>query len=253
VASVTSTSQSRREKHRAQTIDEIKAAARDLLIEAGPSGISLRAIARKMGMSAPGLYRYFPSLEALITELCADLYQELGAAMSQACQEFPDTILTARLPAAARAFRGWAVSHRAEFTLMFASLAPGTVMSSACVVRPLDPDQEPYKSMLSFSRVFGTMFHQLYHQSDAERGFALRTPAIPPLSPQLREEIQRCAGAIGADVPIEFAYIFHSFWIRLYGLVTMEVFGQLPVIEQTEALLEAEIFAMADQLGIRPS
>ena len=242
---------SRREKQRADTINEIKTAARDLLTESGPTGVSLRAIARTLGMSAPALYRYFPSLDALITALCTDLYTDLCQYMMDECDQLPETELVGRLIVAARGFRRWAVNHRTEFSLMFASLLPGALIASpGCGAATLDPETEPYKSMLGFSRIFGGMFNAIYHQTDAERGFTLTTPPLPPLTDALRDEVLRCVQAIGADVPIEYAYQFHSFWIRLYGLVAMEVFGQLPVLEQGEALLDAEIYSMAGELGV---
>jgi AcrR family transcriptional regulator len=56
---------------------EIKAVARAHLVRSGPAGISLRAIARDMGITAPALYRYYPALDSLILELCTDLHVEL--------------------------------------------------------------------------------------------------------------------------------------------------------------------------------
>ncbi|HLN69148.1 MAG TPA: helix-turn-helix domain-containing protein, partial [Streptosporangiaceae bacterium] len=56
---------SRRDRLRAATTEEIIQTARRLLVRSGPEAMSLRAIAREMGMTAPGLYRYFDSHEAL--------------------------------------------------------------------------------------------------------------------------------------------------------------------------------------------
>src|SRR5258705_7881123 len=67
----------RRERLRTATVAEIKDHGRRLLTNGGPTAISLRAIARDMGMTAPAIYRYFPSLEALVHELTEDLYDEL--------------------------------------------------------------------------------------------------------------------------------------------------------------------------------
>lgn len=204
-----------------------------------------------MGISAAGLYRYFPSLEALLAELCADFYRELAEYMQHECDALADNDLTEKLRTAARAFRRWAVTHRLEFTLMFASIAPGAVLAGpGTTSSDLDPESEPYRSMLAFSRVFGEIFNGAYHQSEAERGFALTPPTIPPLTPGLKAEIERSSLAIGAHVPLEVGYVLHSFWIRLYGLVAMEVFGQLPLVDQGEALLEAEMAVMAGQLGV---
>ena len=60
---------SRRDRVRAATVQEIKRTARRVLVDSGADGLSLRAIARDMGMTAPALYRYFPSREELIVAL----------------------------------------------------------------------------------------------------------------------------------------------------------------------------------------
>src|SRR3979409_361911 len=69
----------RRAGLRAATIDEIIQTARQLLVKDGPEAVSLRAIAREMGMTAPGLYRYFGSYEEMHRYLCAKIFTELGA------------------------------------------------------------------------------------------------------------------------------------------------------------------------------
>lgn len=242
---------SRREQQRADTQAEIKTVARELLNEAGPDGISLRAIARRMGMSAPALYRYFPSLEALVTDLCVDLYAELRAFMLANADTRPEDDMIGRLLVVARSFREWSVANRTEFSLMFASLNEGAMIAPPHAGRAgLDPDAEPYRSLVRFSRVFCDMFNQVLKQTPAERGYSLATPTIPPLTPGLRAEVIECSRAMGLDTSIEYSYTFMSFWVRLYGLVTMEVFGQLPIVEQAAALLEAEIYVMAGQLGV---
>ena len=242
----------RREKNRIATQADIKATARDLLIETGPTGVSLREIARRLNMSAPAIYRYYDGLEALLSALCVDLYTELRETLLSDMDAHPPEDLLDRVLTAARSFRRWAVTHQAEFIFMFASRAPGAVIThQGDTAAVLDPDTEPYRSMLAFSNVFGNVFNRIYHQSDQERGYPLHTPRIPRLSPGLRDEIHRCSEAIGIrDMPIEFAYTFHSFWIRLYGLVSMEVFGQLPVIRHAGDLLEAELQDMADHFGV---
>ena len=75
---------SRRDRLRAATIEEIIATARRLLVASGPEAVSLRAIAREMGMTAPGLYRYFGSHEDLVRHVIAGIFTELGADIGQA-------------------------------------------------------------------------------------------------------------------------------------------------------------------------
>ncbi|MEV0650559.1 TetR/AcrR family transcriptional regulator [Phytomonospora sp. NPDC050363] len=235
----------RRERVRNATVAEIKAVARRQLTADGPLAISLRAIARDMGMSAPALYRYFPSLEALLVALCVDLYDELRAFMETACDELAEDDHIGRVLVAARSFRSWAVSHRPEFTLMFASVDLHHNTDSH-----LDPTAEPHAAATRFSQVFGRIFGELYRQTDEERGFPLPLPTVPPMSAELQGELMACSQTIGADVPMEFAYIFLTYWIRLYGVVAMEVYGQLPVVNHPDLLFNAMLAEMAAQLQV---
>ena len=75
---VTPMAPTRRDRMRAATMDEITATARRLLVEQGPDAASLRAIAREMGMTAPGLYRYYGSREELLRHVIATIFRELS-------------------------------------------------------------------------------------------------------------------------------------------------------------------------------
>ena len=240
---VTPKTPGRRERVRNATVAEIKEVARAQLAGEGPQGISLRAIARDMGMSTPALYRYFPSLEALVVALCVDLYEELGAYMLAACGELGEHDYIGRLLVAARSFRAWAVAHRNEFTLMFSSAVTATHGAA-------DTGEEPHAAATRFSRIFGVLFEALFRQSDAERGFPLPEPNVPPMSDRLAAEVAGCVHMIGADVPPGFAYVFMSYWIRLYGQVAMEVYGQLPVVAHPDELFDAMLFEMAGLLNV---
>ena len=122
----------RRDRVRAATTEEIKQTARRILVEQGPDAVSLRAIAREMGMTAPGLYRYFSSREDLIRGVIADIFTEMAAGVDQAIhgtgqepgQDDRD-LMTAKMIAACRAFRDWSLAHRGEFGLVFGSPLPG--------------------------------------------------------------------------------------------------------------------------------
>ena len=65
-------------------MDEITATARRLLVEQGPDAMSLRAIAREMGMTAPGLYRYYGSREELLRHVIATIFRELSGDIHRA-------------------------------------------------------------------------------------------------------------------------------------------------------------------------
>ena len=98
--------QLRRERLRREMIDEIIGTARLLLEKDGPSAISVRAIARQVGVTAPAIYRYFPSLDALMSALNESVLSELSATVESARYQSGGMAL---------AFRGWAFDHPASF------------------------------------------------------------------------------------------------------------------------------------------
>lgn len=223
----------RRDRLREDTLVTIKELARQQLVESGPAGIHLRAIAREMGMTAPGLYRYFASLDELVTALIVECYAELTAQMEQARDGFPPEELLGRLLAASRAFRGWSVAHPAEFGLILGAPVPGFARP------PVGPVEEAADR---FGKVFRGIFVQLWQR----RPFAVPDPA--DLDPRLPAELKRIsAGPLG---PSEL-YVFVACWVRLYGAVAMEVFGQLKwAVEEGEALFETELRQLSRLLGM---
>jgi AcrR family transcriptional regulator len=235
---------SRRERLRAATLDEIKQTARRRLVADGPAAISLRAVARDLGLTAAALYRYFPSLDALVEELCADLYLELSEAIvaardtaGRAAPEDP----AAPLVAACRAFRRWSVAHPAEFALMFGSPLPG--------VADFDMECAVHRAGLSFSTAFLDAFVALWQAR----------PAPSVTAPDLAADAQLAAvagplvAAAGEVLPPEALRMYLSGWTRLYGIVALEVFGHLRwAVTDVEPLFEAEVAGYLDALWAAP-
>jgi AcrR family transcriptional regulator len=217
----------RRERLRTATVADIKHAARALVVTGGPSAISLRAIARELGMSAPALYRYFPSLEALVKAVCSDVYDEVHAAVTAAAdeEEHPGV----RLVAMARAFRAWSVGHPQEFALLFGSPVPGVI--------ELEEDCESLEHPgarvgAAFLEPFAAVWRQL-------------NPLPVPEDPQLTRAL-----TIHGDILSPAGmYAFLAAWTRLYGIVALEVFGHLRwALTDMEPLFEAELQAFVRQL-----
>ncbi len=115
---------SRRDRVRAATTEEIKQVARKILVDEGPEAVTLRAIAREMGMTAPALYRYFGSHQELIRNVIGDIFLEIGGDIQAAIDGAADRGITAKFGAAAREFRRWSLGHQREFGLAFRH--PGT-------------------------------------------------------------------------------------------------------------------------------
>ena len=98
-----------RERVRAELTAEITDAARRQLAEVGAAALSLRAVAREVGMVSSAVYRYFPSRDELLTRLIIESYDALGAAAEEA--DDPSLPPRERWLAVCRAVRGWAVAQ----------------------------------------------------------------------------------------------------------------------------------------------
>ncbi|MEW2522695.1 TetR/AcrR family transcriptional regulator [Actinacidiphila alni] len=116
-----------RERYRAQVCAEIKQHARQQIATAGASALSLNAIAKRMGLSGPALYRYFAGRDALLTELIADAYRSLADAFRTAAASGSAT----REPGAegvvalADALRAWALADPQRYFLVYGTPVPG--------------------------------------------------------------------------------------------------------------------------------
>jgi AcrR family transcriptional regulator len=222
----------RRDRLREGTVADIKRAARELVVYGGPSAISLRAIARTLGMSAAALYRYFPSLEALVREVAGDLYDELRMAVSVAGGGESDP--AAKLVGMAQAFRAWGRSHPAEFALIFGNPVPGVAeLEEDC----LYPDHPGALLGAAFLEPFVALWSS--GPAAERRAPDLGRSTAPLLA--MHEELP--PGALAA---------FLAGWTRLYGLVAMEVFGHLRwAVTDVGPLFEAELAAFLRDLGER--
>lgn len=240
------TTLSRRDRVRAATVTEIKDTARRILVAEGPDGLSLRAIAREMGMTAPALYRYFPSRERLVEALIADLYDELTATLA-AAGDITDDVASvagvavpadprAQITAASRAFRSWALAHPREFGLLFGSPIPG-----------IDAHSDDSPAGLASER-FGQLFGDLVARIYLTDPFPV--PAEDEMDPRLRRQLRAWCSALPVELPIGAGQVFLSCWIRLYGMVAMEVFGHLEfALPDAEPMFEAELRDLAVKLG----
>jgi AcrR family transcriptional regulator len=233
---------SRRDRLRAATKDEIIQTARRLLLRDGPGSVTLRAIAREMGMTAPGLYRYFGSHEELIRHVIADIFTELGTGINRALEEVPDceepkVKLTHALAAACQQFRRWSLSHKDEFALIFGAPLPG-----------IDDNRNDIadECALQLGGIFFALFLELWEKAR----FAVLDPE--QIDPGLREQLITYGQALGSDVPAGAMLTFLRCWVLLYGSVSMEVFGHLGfALIDPAPMFEITISEMAKLVGLR--
>jgi AcrR family transcriptional regulator len=114
-----------RERLRAEMTLEIKAAASRQLAEHGAAALSLRAVARELGLASSAVYRYFKSRDELLTELIIDAYDSLGQAAEDAEGHLDRQDLFGRWSATCHAVRRWALGHPHEYALIYGSPVPG--------------------------------------------------------------------------------------------------------------------------------
>ncbi|MFB4282258.1 TetR/AcrR family transcriptional regulator [Nonomuraea sp. MTCD27] len=108
-----------RERYRDQVRTEIKERAWEQIAEAGASALSLNAIAKRMGMSGPALYRYFAGRDELITALIRDAYRSLADTLRATAASGAD------VAGLARALRGWALDDPQRYLLIYGTPVPG--------------------------------------------------------------------------------------------------------------------------------
>ncbi|TMR89308.1 TetR/AcrR family transcriptional regulator [Nonomuraea basaltis] len=226
----------RRERLRQATLEEIHAAARRLLVEQGSAAVTINAVARQVGMSGPALYHYYAGHDELVGAVTADFFRELAAVMEQARDACARAPIGDRMLAVCRAMRAWAIAHPAEFGWIFASpIAPPNRR----------PDSVRHQAALRFEQVLLDLTVELWRT----RPFPV--PDLADLPASLREQLTAYSAAIDGRLPPEAAHVFLSCWIRLYGLLCMEILHQLDfAYTDLEPVFEECLRDLAVALGI---
>jgi AcrR family transcriptional regulator len=225
----------RRERQRQATFDEIVSVSRDLLRD--HNGIALRGVAQEMGMTAPALYRYVDSHEELLQLVARAIFDDIVHRLERAASDHPDDDPAAQLVTAAVAFRSWALEHPHEFGLIFAN--PATAHQKG-------PD--------SAGIVFATFFADLYERVWKRYEFPVPEASELPEGVARLLEAAREVDALPCDfpgAPIGLNWVFMRAWSRLYGIVTLEVFGHLePELIATGAMFRAMMHDNGLDLGL---
>lgn len=228
------TVQGARARARIEITAAIKDEARRQLAAEGAAKLSLRAVARELGMVSSALYRYFPSRDDLLTALIIDAYDSVGAAVEQA-RAAAETAAPgdhlAHWTAVCRAVRAWAVAHPHEYALIYGSPVPGY--------------SAPQDTIGPAARV-GLTLIDITRAAFRDRGVA-----PPPLPEALREEAERLAADIAPDLPPALAAALVAGWSQLFGLVSFEVFGQFNnVVEARDTFFAASAERLGRDVGL---
>ncbi|WP_169944308.1 TetR/AcrR family transcriptional regulator [Microbispora sp. H11081] len=227
-------SRTARERVRAELIREITDIARRQLATEGAAGLSLRAVAREMGMVSSAIYRYFPSRDDLLTTLIIDGYNALGEAVERADAACARDDFTGRWLAVCRAVRAWALAHPHEYALLYGSPVPG-------YAAPQDTIAPATRDTAVFGRIV----------SDAHRAGRLTPPPGCPPPPAVLSQDAEVVRSLMPDVPDDGVTRAIVAWTGLFGMVSFELFGQFNnTITHRAELFDHNMTSLGRLLGL---
>ncbi len=200
-----------RAENRVEITRTIQATARRHLAEVGPAALSLRAIARDVGLVSSAVYRYFPSRDELLTALIIEAYDELGDAVEQADSGVRRrSDLDKRLLAVCAAIRDWARANPHEYALLYGSPVPGYVA--------------PQSTTTSAGRITGAFLRLAQESESAGDELGAPTGAVPPKEHHALGGVRPALEIAVADDRI---VRWLMAWTAVFGHVSMELFGHM--------------------------
>ena len=195
--------------------DAIKEAAWKQIADEGAPALSLRAIARKLKITAPAIYNYFPSRDELVTALIVDAFTSLGDSQKQAIESIPASKPELRLSTLGLAYRDWAIQYEQRYQLIFGTPIPDYVGPDDVTMPPAAWALVPLIETL-----------QALYDTDK-----LRVERLPKLTSALKSMLEawrKFVSERGSDVHVEVLYVAYVIWSRVHGLVTLELGHQNP-------------------------
>ncbi|WP_305786070.1 TetR/AcrR family transcriptional regulator [Symbioplanes lichenis] len=207
-----------RARVRAEMTDEIKAVARRHLSTDG-ANLSLRAVARDLGMASSAVYRYFASRDELLTALIIDAYGSLGDAAEAAPREWL---------AVCHAIREWALAHPHEWALIYGSPVPG-------YRAPRDTVPAAARVILALARIVA----------------AAEVAEGEPVTGPLADELQAVADGFAPGTAPQVVGRAMGAWLHCCGAISAELFGQLQdTVEARRDFFEFQMRGAARWVGL---
>jgi AcrR family transcriptional regulator len=241
--SMTTRAEEVRARARAEMRTAILDAARRELAEGGAAGLSLRAVAREVGMASSAVYRYFENRDALLTALIIDAYDSLGEAVEAAEATLPRQDLFGRWLRIAHAVRGWALDQPTLYALVYGSPVPGYAAPQDTIV------PATRVSRLLTNLLLDTMAAAGPRASTVGPG----GEAFAPLTPAAVEGLAPAMAFMGPSATPEWTAHGLMVWAWLFGTVSFELFGQLEgtvTPQRRSEVFEAEAVRAAGWIGL---
>ena len=224
-----------RARARAELTREIKEAARRQLRDEGAAALSLRAVARELGMVSSAVYRYFPSRDDLLTALITDAYDAVGEAAERADATCDRDDIAGRWSAACHAIRRWARRNPHEYALVYGSPVPGY--------------RAPQETTGPASRPAFVLTSILVDGWNL--GVVRRPVDGPELTPAVAADAARLQELAMPDVPLEVVVAALVVWAQLFGTISFELFGHfVGVVDDRDAFFDHAVAAMAAAVGV---
>jgi AcrR family transcriptional regulator len=215
---------------------DIKQVARELMHEHGTAGLTLRGIAREMGLTAPAIYHYYPRLDDLITALIIDAYEAVAAAIEDAIAGAEPAGPVRQLVASFDAFRAWGLRHRIEFQLIYGNPIPGYSAPDE-VTTPLA--RRPFAAI---GQVLFTL---------EQEGRLAAPPSYVSVPPTIAAHFAIWRAMTGYPVSDLVLYLVIAGWTRIHGIVSLELIGHLqPPLGDTEAFYRHELSELLRGIGL---
>jgi AcrR family transcriptional regulator len=227
----------RDEQQHEQTRQQILTIAREQMTLHGTAGLSLRAIARELDVTAPAIYRYFDRLDDLITALIADAFHALADALEAARDNCPSANPAERLMVVLLAYRQWALEHPIDFQLIYGNPIPGYVGPREITVPAV---------VRSFVVIVG-----LIHEVMQAQHITPPPPyhAVPDaLFAHMRTLIE------DQNYPVSELEVYLGIvgWTQMHGIIMLELFNHLqPTVGDVDVYYRLQIANMFQLMGIK--
>ena len=212
---------------------------REHLMTQGAAALSLRAVARDLGVVSSAVYRYVSSRDELLTLLVVDAYDELGDAVDRAVDAVDPSDHRERFLTLGRAVRSWALDEPARYGLLFGSPVPGYAAPAELTTAP------GIRVVLRLARIV----------DEAHAAGDLDDTTAPPPPRTLSEPLGKIREEFSLTSPDSVLVRGIWVWPSLFGAVSFEVFGQYgaDTFPDREVLFEHHLALLAHTVGFRPT
>lgn len=202
----------------------------------GAAALSLRAVARDLGVVSSAVYRYVGSRDELLTLLVVDGYDELGDAVDASLAKVDRSDHAGRMTAIGRAVRTWALSEPATYALLFGSPVPGY---EAPAERTTGPG----------TRVIGRLVEVW---EDAWLADAVDLPEETVAPRRLSRDLARLRRELGITAPDALVARGMLAWAALFGCISFELFGQYgaDAFAEPKDLFEHHLRVLVETVGL---